>query len=235
MVAEKQLQDGIQDFVALGRPHIADAHWVEKVQNDREDEVKRCICCLNCIETMYKGAFTGRAGYCSVNPTVGKEKEYYDVKYDGNGRKVVVVGAGVSGLTSAEILAKRGFDVIVLEKEALPGGQIQLANKPPKKQKIGWVADDLALNAEKSGAIIKYDTLATVEMIKEYNPYAVILATGAVAVKPGFVKGKDRENVYTTTQILTGEIDLSNQTVALVGSGMTGLEKTEEKESKLKE
>ncbi len=225
--AEKQLQEGIQDFVALGRPHIADAHWVEKVQSGREEEVKRCICCLNCIETMYKGAFNGGHLTCAVNPTVGNEKTYYNIKKDGNGKKVVVIGAGVAGLTSAEILAKRGFDVTVLEKEDIPGGQIQLANKPPKKEKIGWVADDLAVNAERAGATIKYNTLATVEMVKEYNPYAVILATGAVAVKPGFVKGKDKPNVYTTTQILTGEVDLSNQKVALVGSGMTGLETAE--------
>ncbi len=225
--AEKQLQDGIQDFVALGRPHIADAHWVEKVQSGREEEVKRCICCLNCIETMYKGAFAGNAGSCAVNPTIGKEKEYYAIKKDGKDREVIVIGAGVSGLTSAEILAKRGFKVTVLEKEAMPGGQIQLANKPPKKEKIGWVANDLAINAEKAGATIKYNTLATMEMIKELKPYAVILATGAIAVKPGFVKGNEKPNVFTTTEVLTGKVDLSNQKVAVVGSGMTGLETAE--------
>ncbi len=225
--AEKQLQDGIQDFVALGRPHIADAHWVSKVQSGRENEVKRCICCLNCIETMYNGAFCGKAGYCAVNPTIGKENEYYNIKKDGNGKKVVIIGAGVAGLTSAEILAKRGFDVTVLEKESIPGGQIQLANKPPKKEKIGWVADDLAVNAKSAGATIKYDTFATIDMIKTYEPYAVILATGATAVKPGFVKGNEKENVYTTTDVLTGKVDLSNQNVTVVGSGMTGLETAE--------
>lgn len=225
--AEKQLEDGIQDFVALGRPLIADAYWVEKVKTGREEEVKRCICCLNCIETMYYGAFAGAKASCAVNPTVAKESEYYNLPNDGNGRKVVVIGGGVAGLTAAEILAKRGFEVTVLEKESIPGGQIQLANKPPKKEKIGWVADDLAVNATKAGATIKYNTQASIETIKEYQPYAVILATGAEAVKPGFVKGNERENVYTTTEILSGEVDLSNKTVAVVGSGMTGLETAE--------
>lgn len=34
--AEQQLQEGIQDFAALGRPHIADPHWANKVKNGNE-------------------------------------------------------------------------------------------------------------------------------------------------------------------------------------------------------
>ena len=30
--AEQQLQEGIQDFAALGRPHIAAPHWANKVK-----------------------------------------------------------------------------------------------------------------------------------------------------------------------------------------------------------
>ncbi len=225
--AERQINEGMQDFVALGRPHLADAHWANKVKEGREKEVKRCICCLNCIETTIKGAFSGDNGTCAVNPTIGKEHEYYNLPNDGNGRKVVIIGAGVSGLTAAEVLAKRGFDVTVLEKESIAGGQIQLANKPPKKEKIGWVAEDLAENAKVAGAEIKYDTLADIEMLKSLNPYVVILASGASAVKPGFVKGNELPNVYTTTDILNGSVDLSGKNVAVAGSGMTGLETSE--------
>ncbi|MBM4310547.1 MAG: phytoene desaturase [Deltaproteobacteria bacterium] len=39
------------------------------------------------------------------------------------GKKIIVVGAGPGGLTSAMILAKRGFDVTVFEKEAVVGGR----------------------------------------------------------------------------------------------------------------
>ena len=37
-------------------------------------------------------------------------------------KKVIVVGAGPGGLTSAMILAHRGFDVTVFEKEPVVGG-----------------------------------------------------------------------------------------------------------------
>ena len=225
--AEKQLNEGIQDFVSLGRPHIADAHWTKKVLDGREDEIKRCIGCLNCIETTLEGAFAGVNGTCAVNPTVGKEKEYYNLPRNGLNRKVVIVGAGVSGLTAAELLGKRGFKPIVLEKNAQPGGQIQLANKPPKKEKLGWCTEDLAANAEKAGAAILYHTKADHEIIASYSPYAVILATGAEAVKPRAIPGVDLANVFTTTDILSGKVKMSDRKVAVVGSGLTGLETAE--------
>ena len=58
-------------------------------------------------------------------------------------------------------------------------------------------------------------------------PYAVICATGAYAVKSKFIVGYDRKNVYTTTEILNGTVKLSDEKVAVIGSGMTGLETAE--------
>lgn len=40
-----------------------------------------------------------------------------------SGKKVIIVGAGPGGLTSAMILARRGFDVTVFEKEPVVGGR----------------------------------------------------------------------------------------------------------------
>lgn len=225
--AEEQLQAGIQDFVSLGRPHIADPHWAEKAQNGNEDEIKRCICCLYCIQSMQDNAYIGDHGYCSVNPAVGRENEFYNLPQDGEGRVVVIVGGGVAGLTCAELLGRRGFKPIVIEKENSLGGQINLASKPPKKEKIGWCIEDLRVNAEKHGAQIVLGEEADVDGILSYNPYAVVIATGAQAVKPKSIQGVDLPFVYTTTQILDGEVKLDHKKVAVIGSGLTGLETAE--------
>lgn len=220
--AEMQLEEGTQDFISLGRPLIADPHWPNKVKSGNENLIKRCVCCLYCFESMMKGAYKYTHGNCSVNPFVGREN--VSLKQNGNGRKVLIIGAGCAGLTAAELLSKRGFDVTVLEKESKQGGQLNLASKPPHKEKINWVCEDLLSNAINSGAKVLFDIKADKNIIASYSPEIVITATGGNAIHPKSFNG---DNVVTVTQILNGSIDISNKNVAVIGSGMTGLETSE--------
>ena len=218
--AEAQLKEGVQDFVCLGRPQIADPHWANKALSG-EGTIKRCICCLNCIESMQNNAYIGSHGECSVNPLVGHETE--ELPKNGNGRKVAVIGAGPAGLCAAELLADRGFDVHLYEKKDKVGGQINLASAPPEKAKTNWFTED-AVNAclEKGVKIFTGKEISATEL-KALNPAAVILATGSEPVKPKF-KGNCTGEVYTFEDILSGRINLEGKNVAVIGSGMTGLE-----------
>lgn len=220
--AEMQLEEDTQDFISLGRPLIADPHWPNKVKSGNENLIKRCVCCLYCFESMMKGAYKYTHGNCSVNPFVGREN--VSLKQNGNGRKVLIIGAGCAGLTAAELLSKRGFDVTVLEKESKQGGQLNLASKPPHKEKINWVCEDLLSNAINSGAKVLFDIKADKDIIASYSPEIVITATGGNAIHPKSFNG---DNVVTVTQVLNGDIDISNKKVAVIGSGMTGLETSE--------
>ncbi|MEZ4949047.1 MAG: FAD-dependent oxidoreductase [Saprospiraceae bacterium] len=38
-------------------------------------------------------------------------------------KKVIVIGAGFSGLAAASSLAQKGFDVTIIEKNEVPGGR----------------------------------------------------------------------------------------------------------------
>ncbi len=221
--AEAQLQEGVQDFVSLGRPHIADPHWAEKAQNG--ETIRRCICCLNCIETMQNNAYIGSHGECAVNPFVGKEGQ--EVKMNGGGRRVVVCGAGPAGLMAADILAYRGFDVTVFEKEDVPGGQINLAKMPPKKDKIDWFTQDLYKMCLEHGAKFRFGTPATVEAIADIHPYAVFCATGSSSFKPFFDGQYTYDDLYTFEDILSGKVKLTDKNIAVIGSGFTGLETAE--------
>lgn len=220
--AEEQLKDGIQDFVCLGRPQIADPHWTNKALSG--ETIRRCICCLNCIESMTNNAFVGYHGECSINPFVGKEREENELKKDGNGRKVAVVGAGIAGLTAAHILAKRGFNVTVFEKNEKAGGQLILAAAPPEKDKTIWAVEDLVRMCEESGVKILLGTEANKENIASLSPAAVICATGANPIKPKFKGEYDETKVVTFEDILLGKVNFEKKNVAVIGSGMTGLE-----------
>lgn len=223
--AESQLQEGIQDMVSLGRPHIADPYWASKAESGNEKDIKRCICCLYCIESMQNNAYIGDHGYCAVNPFVGSES--FKPENDGNGRKVMVIGAGPAGLMAAELMAKRGFSVTVYEKESYAGGQVALAVKPPHKEKLNWCIEDLLNSCEKLGVSVRYSAEVTKELVEKENPYALICATGGNALKPKAIKGTDKAFVYTTTDVLNGSVHLQNKKVAVIGSGMTGLETAE--------
>lgn len=218
--AEAQLQEGVQDFVSLGRPHIADPEWAKKAQSGKT--IRRCICCLNCIESMQNNAYIGGHGECAVNPFVGNEGK--EIIKDGNGRKITVIGAGASGLTAAYIAALRGFSVTVLEKSDKAGGQLKLASAPPKKGKIGWLIEDLTALCTEEGVEILYNTEADAETVKQYNPYAVIYAAGSKPIKPKFAGEYSEDFVCTFEDVLTGSVDIKNMNVAVIGSGMTGLE-----------
>ena len=218
--AERQLEEGTQDMVSLGRPHIADPDWANKAKEGKP--IRRCICCLNCIESMQNNAYIGGHGECAVNPFVGHEKE--KLVKDGDGRKVVVVGAGAAGLTAAYILALRGFSVTVLEKNAAPGGQLILAETPPKKDKIGWFIEDITAMCKENGVEIVYNVEATPETVKAYAPYAVFCAVGSRPLKPFFDGAYRFEDILTFEDVLTEKVKLENKKVAVIGSGMTGLE-----------
>ncbi len=223
--AEKQLNDGVQDMISLGRPHIADPHWTTKAKEGRAEDIKRCICCLYCIESMQNNAYIGDHGYCAVNPFVGNEK--YELSNNGNGKEVAVIGSGPAGLMSAELLASRGFKVTVFEKENVIGGQVDLAVKPPHKEKLYWCIEDMLTACKKLSVEIRTGIEITAEDIEKMNPYAVIVATGATATKPAFIKGYDKANVYTSTDVLKGDFSPEKLKIAVVGSGMTGLETAE--------
>lgn len=106
------------------------------------------------------------------------------------------------------------------------GGQLRLAEKPPHKERLAWCYEDLEYQARNNGAEILCNTSATSELVESYKPYAVIIATGAYAFKP-HIPGADADYVTTVTPILDGSLKLTGQHIAVVGSGMTGIETAE--------
>lgn len=227
--AEKLLEDGVQDFIGLGRPLLADPEWAKKAKEGRTEDIQRCINCLACFQMLFENAFKFEPTQCALNPRCLRELEYNDqtLPKNGAGRKVIVVGAGPAGLTAARELADRQFDVTVLEKASCSGGQLNAANKPPHKDKMNWAITDLTNRAEKAGAKILYDQTVTEEMLSGYSPYAIVLATGGAAGVPRSIPGADKETVMTGADAMQNEFRVSEKDIVVVGTGLTGLETAE--------
>ena len=226
--AERQLEEGYQDFVGSARNFICDPYWAKKAQDGHPERIRRCIGCLHCIKSFITNAsLYGTPGECALNPSVGIEKEYASMSKSGRGFKVAVVGAGPAGLTAAITLARRGYETVVFEKESEVGGQVNIAASGPFKDKLHWAVEDLLREAESLGVEVKTNVDATAEMLCEMNPYAVVVATGGTPVRPRSIEGIDGENVFTAPEILLGKKNIENSRVAVIGSGLTGLETTE--------
>lgn len=220
--AEELLENHIVDFAALGRGLLADPEWVKKVEEGREDEIRPCISCMNCLESVY----AEKASECAVNIEAARELQFADLILNGNDRVVVIIGAGPAGMEAGRILAKRGFKPIIFEKAKEVGGQLQLANKPLHKEKINWLIDYMFNQLNKLGIETIFNTEPTVEEIKKLNPYAVFIATGANEIVPK-IQGINNENVHPVSDILKGKVKIEGKMVVVIGAGMTGLETAE--------
>ena len=221
--AEDMLVSGDADFVGSARNFLADPEWGNKAAAGETALIRRCICCLRCIENLKAGF----PAYCSVNPLGGKEVEEAPLPSDGDGRRVIVLGAGPAGMQAALTAAQRGFSVSLYEKEDHTGGQLALAAAVPGKGKMNWLISYLTESCLHTGVELNLGRELTADELRVLQPYAVIDATGGKALIPASIPGTDLPIVCTPADILSGRIRPEGESVLIVGSGLTGLETAE--------
>lgn len=219
--AESLLENGVCDFIGLGRAVLADPQWVRKAREGHSDEVRKCLGCLHCFDSLIKVGHIR----CAVNPRLGREECFTQPpEANGNGRKIAVVGGGPAGLQAAIVLGQRGFDVTLYEKSSEVGGALNLADKTaPYKNKITMFRDTLFKEAQAAGVKILLNSEATPELVAKGQPEAVFVAVGSRPVHPSCIPGVDRPNVVQAQDIIIGKVSVSGR-IVIVGGGLTGLE-----------
>ncbi len=225
--AEKFLEDGVVDFISMGRTWNADPEWGKKVQEGREKELRKCISCLRCFESLNEYNAAGLPPECALNPTFARERKYGNLVRDTKGHRAVVVGGGPAGMCAAQTLALRGVKVTLIDRQNDLGGTVNLAKMPPLKERMQWVADYYGNEFDRLGVEVQLNTEANAENIMACKPDAVILATGSVSIVPEKLPGVKGKNVYTVEAVLSGKAALKGKKVAVIGAGLTGLETAE--------
>jgi len=212
-LAEQIIKDGKADFVALGRPLLADPDLPNKLRQGRSEDVRSCLYCNNCL--------TRRLPSCSVNPSLYRDANFIP-KPAKQSKKVMVVGAGLAGMQAAVLLAQRGHQVSLYERESELGGQWNIASAMPGKENFASFTDYLRRLLDKHRVPITVSTEMTKEKVLEAKPDAIVVATGAIPQVLN-VPGSTGPNVVQAIDIIKGETEAKGK-VVIIGGRFIGME-----------
>ena len=220
-MAEGILESGKADMIGLGRALLADPDWINKASAGKACDIRRCISCnRGCTDNIQNRAFVA----CVLNAENGFEetREILPAKIKKN---IVVIGGGPSGLEASRVAAKKGHSVILFEKESRLGGQLNIADVPPRKREIHRAVQDLAHATRIEGVALNLGTAASIQNVLDLKPDAVIIAVGAASFAPN-LPGIDGPNVCDAWKILSGKQKVQGR-VAVIGGGLVGCETAE--------
>jgi len=230
VLAERILEEGKADFVAMGRALLADPHLPRKAREGRIEDIRRCIYCNNCMARLRLAVsgmkfkeeepeFLGIA--CTINPALLREKEFV-LKPAPAPKNVMVVGGGIAGMEAARTLAERGHAVSLLDKAGRLGGQWLIACRQTDKKHFESVIDWQLRGLEKAGVKITLNREATRRLVEQEKPDAVVVATGAVPLTLP-VPGAEKQNVVQAIDVFSGKKQAGNR-VVVVGGRLRGME-----------
>lgn len=219
VVAEKVIEEGSADFVAIGRGQLGDPEFCNKAMADRFETIIKCIGCdQGCFDRfLIPGAFVS----CLRNPACGREAEYKIQKIE-KPKKVLVAGAGPAGCEAATTLKKRGHEVMLCEKASRPGGQFYLAGVAPRKGEMMDASQQMGKLAQLEGVDLRLQTEVTADFIKKHQPDEVIVAIGAEPFVPP-IPGVDKPHVCNSHEVLSGTATVGDK-VIVIGGGLVGAE-----------
>ncbi len=220
-IADDIIRQDKADLICIGRGLLADPEMPLKARNGRLDEIRTCIACNTCMQSIFK---KGRIE-CLVNPMLGREEEMAFIPAK-KPKKVMVVGGGPGGLNVAWVAAKRGHTVHVYEKRNVLGGQLVPGSMPGHKAELRTLIRFQIKQTELYGVKCHLNHEVTAKDVKALDPDVVVLATGSLPAIPP-VQGIGKEIVLTYEDVLdrgTVPSKIISNKVVVVGGGPTGLE-----------
>jgi 2,4-dienoyl-CoA reductase-like NADH-dependent reductase (Old Yellow Enzyme family)/thioredoxin reductase len=224
-LAEKVLEDGKADLVAMGRAFLTDPHWPSKALSGKVEEIRRCIACNEACST--------RLGQhlpimCIQNPLLGREGEI-EIKEASKKKKVFVIGGGPGGLEAAEVCALRGHKVSLYEEHKELGGRLLSAVLAPHKEDVRGVLDYQIGAVKRLPVEIHLGTKVDAAFLKEKKPDVMIVATGSIPLDIDVIEGKKKgkgKKIPHAEDVLNGKVP-KGEKIAVIGGGMIGCEVAE--------
>ena len=221
--AERALADGDADLIALGRPLLADPHWVRKVKAGALPDITPCTNCNWCMQRVREHATIG----CAETPRTGRETEP-PAPHAAPGAVAVVVGAGPGGLQAALEFDRLGYRTHLFEAKTEVGGGLVISAAPPFKEPLRWYQSHLQHRLRVSGVTLHLGRHAGAAEVLALRPDAVIIATGSQTRSFPLERAGAALPIWDASDILAGErVPEAGAAVVVYGGGETGCETAE--------
>jgi len=218
-IADRVLKERRADFIAMGRPLLADPDLPAKAARGEAEEIRPCIGCHDCLERLR----SSQSISCAVNPQCGDERRL-TLYSTSNRKRVMVIGGGVAGMEAARVCAVRGHTVDLYEKTDRLGGILKLASSNCLKQDLKRFMDYQVGQVQKTADLhIRMNTEVTEEIIRTERPDLLFLATGSEPVKGAGIQGIDKLAFLTAEDVYEGRIPDGSR-VVVIGGGSVGCE-----------
>lgn len=220
-IAEDIIASGDADMVSMARPFLADPDFVNKVAQNRTDEINTCIACNQaCLDH----TFSNQRASCLVNPRAAHETELVYSK-KAKAKKVAVVGSGPAGLSAATVAAECGHEVTLFDSSDSIGGQFKIAMQVPGKEEFKETLRYFARRLEVTGVTLQLNHRVTREELLAQGFDDIIIATGIVPRTPP-IKGVDHPKVLSYLDVLLHKKPVGKK-VAIIGAGGIGFDVAE--------
>jgi len=187
VMAQSALDEGVADLVEMTRALIADADLVAKVRAGAPDTVRPCV---RCNQTCRVRDNRNPVVTCIGDPRSGHETQDVDVEgtnsHEGQGHRVLVVGAGPAGLECARALAGRGATVRVVDAADRAGGMLPVV--AAGRQTFGELGGWLVSECNRLGVVMTLGSRLDADDIRAAlsSGESVVLATGSRPSTPRY-------------------------------------------------
>ena len=213
--ARHAVQSGMLDMVGMTRAHIADPHIVNKIISGKENTIRPCVGATYCLDRIYEG----NEALCIHNPATGRERFMpHEISILSNRKKkIVIIGAGPSGLEAAKISSERGHEVIVYEAASNVGGQINLITRSKRRKDMKGIIDWRLEACNNNNVKFYFNTFANKDIVLSENPNVIIVATGGVPNTSFIEEGS--ELACSTWDIISGSVNIEEDVILYDDNG----------------
>lgn len=219
-LANKAVEEGLIDAVAMGRGLVADPEWADKVKSGDTQSIRPCIYCNNgCLARVLGGLNM----QCAVNADLFHEAEICE-KYRKaeQVKNISIIGGGVAGMEAARVAAIRGHKVTIYEGQSRLGGLMIPAHTPDFKFRDKWLLNWYEHQLKQLGVEIYLNKKMSAEDILALETDEIIIATGSTP-KTLSIPGDQNGKVVSAVEALKNS-KMLGKNIVMVGGGQVGIE-----------